>query len=101
MKEEGIDAEGESIRRAFRLNESMKLTWGRNILGVEDAEGVLAMSVKDVKAKTQNLLSKLGVESKYPEGIPARAIFCNRILNLRSIQAVGYGDAAIVIPLKP
>ena len=32
----------------------------------------------------------MGIPVKYPETKPQRAIFCNRALNLRSIQVVGF-----------
>lgn len=39
----------------------------------------------------QAVLDDMGIaSSQYPEGLPERAIFCSRTLNLRAIKALGY-----------
>lgn len=56
------------------------------------------MPWEDLRSRTQSLLGELGVPpSTYPNSQPQRALFTNRTLNLRSIQAIGYdmGECAL------
>ena len=39
--------------------------------------------------RVQAILEDMGVSRQYPHGLPHRAIFCNRTLNMRAIQAIG------------
>lgn len=51
----------------------------------------------------QGILTDIGVPQSYPEGLPHRAIFCSRTLNLRSIQAIGKAVAQAIskLPQSP
>lgn len=42
-----------------------------------------------VPVRLQAILEDMGVARQYPHGLPHRAIFCNRTLNMRAIQAIG------------
>lgn len=49
------------------------------------------MPCSELRARTLDLLGELGVPpSTYPASQPQRALFTNRTLSLRSIQAIGY-----------
>lgn len=48
----------------------------------------------------QGILTDIGVPQSYPEGLPHRAIFCSRTLNLRSIQAIGKPIAQTISMLR-
>ena len=64
-------------------------------LGLEGKDDVISMDYEELKVRCSNVLSNLGIHSQegnrtYPHGMPQRAVFCSRTLNLRSIQAIGY-----------
>ena len=65
-------------------------------LGVEFvSEDAVSMEYSDLKRRCSDVLARLQIERKeehrtYPQGMPQRAVFCSRTLNLRSIQAIGY-----------
>ncbi|KAL4432385.1 hypothetical protein ABPG77_001684 [Micractinium sp. CCAP 211/92] len=62
-----------------------------DVLGLHNAEDILTMPWEELRSRTQTLLGELGVPpSTYPASQPQRALFTNRTLNLRSIQAIGY-----------
>ncbi|KAL4430736.1 hypothetical protein ABPG75_005992 [Micractinium tetrahymenae] len=62
-----------------------------DVLGLQNAEDILTMPWAELRGRTQTLLGELGVPpSTYPASQPQRALFTNRTLNLRSIQAIGY-----------
>ena len=62
-----------------------------DVLGLRNAEDILAMPWAQLRSRSQALLGELGIPpSTYPNSQPQRALFTNRTLNLRSIQAVGY-----------
>jgi hypothetical protein len=65
------------------------------VLGLSNAEDILTMPWGELRDRTQSLLGELGVPpSTYPNSQPQRALFTNRTLNLRSIQAIGYDMGA-------
>lgn len=54
----------------------------------------------ELRARTNDLLGELGVPpSTYPASQPQRALFTNRTLSLRSIQARGGGGAWLRLTL--
>jgi len=87
---DSVDVLGEPTRGNFRVKDGASPTWMRNVLGFEDAEGVLDMPLEDLEKKTSELMGIMGVTETFPGGNPARAVFCNRTLNLRSVKAIGY-----------
>ena len=63
----------------------------QSVLGIESQQELLDMPYEDVKKNVDALLQQQGLgTTTYPYGMPQRAIFCSRTLNLRSIQAIGY-----------
>ncbi|KAI3433722.1 hypothetical protein D9Q98_003530 [Chlorella vulgaris] len=90
-----IDLFGESTRGNLHFaEEDTSRPYRRRIddaLGLSNAEDILSMPWEDLRSRTQSLLGELGVPpSTYPNSQPQRALFTNRTLNLRSIQAIGY-----------
>lgn len=66
-----------------------------DVLGLSNADDILTMPWGELRDRTQSLLGELGVPpSTYPNSQPQRALFTNRTLNLRSIQAIGYDMGA-------
>jgi len=58
-------------------------------------DDIISMEYDELKGRCSKLLAKLQIEREedhrtYPRGMPQRAVFCSRTLNLRSIQAIGY-----------
>lgn len=63
-----------------------------DVLGLRNAEDIITMPWGELRARTQALLTDLGVPpSTYPASQPQRALFTNRTLNLRSIQVGSAG----------
>mmetsp|Transcript_7840 Transcript_7840/g.23125 ORF Transcript_7840/g.23125 Transcript_7840/m.23125 type:complete len:458 (+) Transcript_7840:208-1581(+) len=60
-------------------------------LGLDDVSSVRDVSISKLRQATKAVLDDMGIaSSQYPEGLPERAIFCSRTLNLRAIKALGY-----------
>lgn len=58
-------------------------------------DDIISMEYEELKGRCSKLLAKLQIQREeedrtYPRGMPQRAVFCSRTLNLRSIQAIGY-----------
>ncbi|EFN59339.1 hypothetical protein CHLNCDRAFT_56697 [Chlorella variabilis] len=94
-EEAEIDLFGESTRGNLHFADEDDAEPRRrridDVLGLRNAEDILAMPWAQLRSRSQALLGELGIPpSTYPNSQPQRALFTNRTLNLRSIQAVGY-----------
>lgn len=73
-----------------------KVRVGATSLGLElNNEEIISMDYQELKNRCTDVLSRLQIPRQdnnrtYPHGMPQRAVFCSRTLNLRSIQAIGY-----------
>ena len=84
-----IDLFGESTRGNLHFaDESERPPHRRRIddvLGLRNADDILAMPWAELRQRTQSLLGELGVPpTTYPASQPQRALFTNRTLNLRN-----------------
>eukprot|EP01025_Chloroclados_australasicus_P044344 TRINITY_DN4805_c0_g1_i1.p1 TRINITY_DN4805_c0_g1~~TRINITY_DN4805_c0_g1_i1.p1 ORF type:complete len:679 (+),score=92.88 TRINITY_DN4805_c0_g1_i1:39-2039(+) len=61
-----------------------------NVMGLNSLDDILTEDFQKIKQKTVEMMGELGADDQYPGGLPHRAVFCSRTLNLRSIKAIGF-----------
>ena len=87
---------GDLTLKKDRQSAEASITVEARSLGLTKAsiEEIAEMKYEDLKSRCSTLLDDLGLDiqgenSSYPGGMPQRAVFCTRTLNLRSIEAIG------------
>ncbi|KAK9819835.1 hypothetical protein WJX72_002959 [[Myrmecia] bisecta] len=85
-----VDFLGEVTTGNLHLVERVNSEGIVNVLGLSQLNDIFDMPYTKLKAAQKAILDDMGVPQSYPSGLPHRAIFCSRTLNLRSIQAIGY-----------
>ena len=105
LEEAEVDVFGEKTTGDFQISNRadakayQQPSSHESVLGIDEPAELVRMDYEEVKNRVSELLTKSpGVRdhgislssTTYPYGMPQRAIFCSRTLNLRSIQAIGY-----------
>jgi len=88
-----VDVFGELTSGDLTLSERSKRKVESTAATSLELDRVIRMEYSALKANCTDILRGLGIqiqhETTYPRGMPQRAVFCTRTLNLRSIQAIG------------
>lgn len=85
-----VDFLGEITTGNLHLLDQVSAEGDVSVLGLSHLTDIVDVPYDSLKGAQKGILTDIGVPQSYPEGLPHRAIFCSRTLNLRSIQAIGY-----------
>eukprot|EP00892_Ulva_mutabilis_P011943 jgi/Ulvmu1/9120/UM005_0215.1 len=85
-----VDALGESTHGNMRLLKQLRSDGVVPLLGLQQLDDILHVPVVEVRRTVTEAVHEVGAYAQHPHDDPARSVFCNRTLNLRSIRAIGF-----------